>query len=100
MDQAIGAALAGFVITMINFPAKAVPGQVPADVMFNLALWDGILASIPGLIAIVFYAQYRIDRNSYEATKLALTEHRAKARAAVVAEQQGRIQGGSPQPAE
>jgi Na+/melibiose symporter-like transporter len=100
MDQAIGAALAGFVITMINFPAKAVPGQVPADVMFNLALWDGILASIPGLIAIVFYAQYRIDRNSYEATKLALTEHRATARAAVVAEQQGRIPGGSPQPAE
>jgi glycoside/pentoside/hexuronide:cation symporter, GPH family len=101
MDQAIGAALAGFVITMINFPAKAVPGQVPADVMFNLALWDGILASIPGLIAILFYARYRIDRKSYEATKLALTEQRASARAAVVAEQQTRAHGGAaPQPAE
>jgi len=100
MDQAIGAALAGFVITMINFPAKAIPGQVPADVMYNLALWDGLMAAIPGLIAMIFYSRYKIDRGSYNATKAALTEHRAKARADVVAEQQSRIRGAAPAPAE
>lgn len=100
MDQAIGAALAGFVITMINFPAKAVPGQVPADVMYNLALWDGLMAAIPGLIAMIFYSRYRIDRDSYMATKAALTEHRARAREAVVAEQRSRLRGAAPAPAE
>lgn len=99
MDQAVGAALAGFVITLINFPAKATPGQIPADVMHNLALWDGLMAAIPGLIAMLFYAKYNINRASYEATKLALTEQRATARAAVVAEQQA-PRGAAPAPAE
>ena len=100
MDQAIGAALAGFVITFIHFPAKAVPGQIPADVMHNLALWDGVLAAIPGLIAMIFYARYNINRSSYEATKLALTGQRAYARAAVVAEQALPPRGAAPAPAE
>jgi GPH family glycoside/pentoside/hexuronide:cation symporter len=99
MDQAVGAALAGFVITFINFPAKAKPGEIPADVMYNLALWDGVLAAIPGLIAVYFYGKYNIDRASYEATKLALTDQRARARAAVVAEQ-GLPRGAQPAPAE
>ena len=100
MDQAIGAALAGFVITFIQFPAKATPGEIPAEVMHNLALWAGVLAAVPGLIAIIFYAKYNINRASYEATKLALTEHRATARAAVVAEQAWPPRGAAPAPAE
>ena len=100
MDQAIGAALAGFVITFIQFPAKAKPGEIPAEVMHNLALWDGVLAAVPGLIAMIFYAKYNINRASYEATKLALTEHRATARAAVVAEQARPLRGAAPAPAE
>ena len=100
MDQAIGAALAGFVITFIQFPAKATPGEIPAEVMHNLALWAGVLAAVPGLIAIIFYAKYNINRASYEATKLALTEHRATARAAVVAEQARPPRGAAPAPAE
>ena len=100
MDQAIGAALAGFVITFIQFPTKAKPGEIPAEVMHNLALWDGVLAAVPGLIAMIFYARYNINRASYEATKLALTEHRAHARAAVVAEQARPLRGAAPAPAE
>ncbi len=100
MDQAIGAALAGFVITFINFPMKAKPGEIAPDVLQNLALWDGLLAAIPGLIAIGFYAKYNINRASYEATKLALTEQRAIARASVVAEQKAARGGsGAPSPA-
>lgn len=98
MDQAIGAALAGFVITFINFPAKAKPGEIPADVMFNLALWDGIMAAIPGLIAVMFYAKYNINRQSYEATKAALADQRARARTALDA-QRAPPRGAAPAPA-
>lgn len=101
MDQAIGAALAGFVITFINFPAKAVPGQVPEGVLFNLALWDGVLAAVPGLLATIFYAQYRINRQSYEATKAALVVKRAEAKAARAAPAPPKAApGAAPVPAE
>lgn len=81
VDQAIGTALAGAVLTFIAFPDKAKPGQVAQDVLFNLALWDGVLAAIPGVIAAVCYGRYRINRASYEATRLALQEQRARVRA-------------------
>jgi Na+/melibiose symporter-like transporter len=77
MDQAIGAALAGFVITFINFPAKATPGEIAPTVLRDLAFVEGVIAGVPGLIAVFFYAQYRINRQSYEATRAALAERRA-----------------------
>ena len=79
LDQAIGLALAGFVITLIAFPHKAKPGKVDADVLFNLALWDGALSVMPGLIAAACYGRYRINRASYEATRAALAARRAEA---------------------
>ncbi|MET0272882.1 MAG: MFS transporter [Phenylobacterium sp.] len=82
LDQAVGAALAGAVITLIAFPDKARPGQVPAEILHNLALWDGVLAAIPGLIAAIFYGRYRITRTSYAATLEALGRKRAVALAA------------------
>ena len=77
VDQAIGAALAGFVLTFINFPVKAQIGEVPAQVIWDLALWDGVLAGIPGFIAVFFYARYKITRATYEETKAALAARRA-----------------------
>lgn len=77
MDAAIGAALAGFVITFIAFPEKAQPGQVPEGVLFNLALTDSVVAAVPGLIATLFYARYSINRRSYEETKAELRLRRA-----------------------
>lgn len=77
VDMAIGAALAGFVITIINFPAKAVPGEIDPRVLRDLALVDGLIAAIPGVIAVFFYAQYRINRQTYETTRAALLEQRA-----------------------
>jgi len=77
VDQAIGAALAGFVLTLISFPVRAQVGEVPAQVIWDLALWDGVLAGIPGFIAVFFYARYKITRASYEETKAALAERRA-----------------------
>ncbi len=80
MDAAIGAALAGFIITFIAFPEKAQPGQVPEGVLFNLALTDSVVAAVPGLVAALFYARYSINRRSYEETKAALAVRRAAAR--------------------
>jgi glycoside/pentoside/hexuronide:cation symporter, GPH family len=78
LDQAIGTALAGAVITFISFPEKAKPGQVDAEVLHNLALWDGVLAAIPGVIAALCYGRYRINKASYEATRVALIERRGQ----------------------
>jgi len=82
IDQAVGSALAGFVLLLIAFPEKAQPGAVDAGVLHNLALWDGVIAAIPGLIAAACYGRYRITRASYEATRAALAERRAAAPAA------------------
>ena len=81
VDQAIGAALAGFVLTMIAFPVKAKVGEVPAEVVWNLAVWDGLVATIPGLLAAVFYWRYRITRASYEETRQALHARKSGATA-------------------
>lgn len=78
IDQAIGSLLAGFVLLVIAFPEKATPGQVNPDVLFNLALWDGVLAAVPGIVAAFCYARYRISRESYEATRVALVARRAQ----------------------
>jgi Na+/melibiose symporter-like transporter len=71
VDQAVGAALAGIVLSLISFPAKAAPGHVSQLTLDNLAMAYG-LAAIPGLVATVFYSQYRITRQSYERTRDAL----------------------------
>ena len=77
VDQAIGAAAAGFVITIIAFPAKAVPGQIPSGVLYNLALWDGLVSVVPGVLAALTYGRYRITRQTYDATKAALNARNA-----------------------
>jgi Na+/melibiose symporter-like transporter len=71
LDQALGTALAGWVLGAIAFPANAKPGEIPESVLMNLAAAFA-LASIPGLIAAVFYAMLRVTRNSYNETLAAL----------------------------
>lgn len=85
LDQAMGTAIAGAVITFIAFPQKAKPGSVPEDVLYNLALWDGVLAAVPGVIAAICYGRYRINRASYEATRAALAARRREPQAGPVA---------------
>ena len=76
VDQAIGSALAGFVLMLIAFPEKAQPGEVSPEVLHQLAMWEGWYATIPGLIAAYFYAKYGINKDSFEATRAALAERR------------------------
>jgi len=82
VDQAIGTFLAGLALTFIAFPKKAEPGEVPLDIVHNLAWVEGPIAAVPGLLAVIFYARYRIDLNSCEQTRAALVARRGSPPAA------------------
>ena len=71
VDQALGTAVAGAVLSFIAFPAKATPGQVDQTVLMGLAA-AFVLSTIPGLIACIFYGQLHVTRGSYDATRTAL----------------------------
>jgi Na+/melibiose symporter-like transporter len=76
VDQALGTALAGWVLSTIAFPTNAKPGQVPEPVLMALA-GAFALSAIPGLIASVFYGMLRVTRETYEATRSALDDRAA-----------------------
>jgi len=76
VDQALGTALAGFVLTWIAFPANAKPGEVPEPVLMGLAAAFA-LSAIPGLIAGVFYGMLRVTRATHDATRSALDAQQA-----------------------
>ena len=76
IDQALGAAVAGAVLTWIAFPAHAKPGAVPEHVLMNLAL-AFILFGLPGIVAAFFYSGINISRASHAETKAALDERKA-----------------------
>lgn len=78
VDQAIGTAFAGWVLALIAFPAKAVPGEVPAPVLMALAA-TFVLSTIPGLVAAIFYGMLRVTRALYDTTRTALDERKLDA---------------------
>ena len=71
IDQALGTALAGWVLALIAFPAKAIPGEVDPGVLSNLALAT-VLSTLPGLLAAVSYSFLRVTRATHDATRAAL----------------------------
>lgn len=81
VDQALGTAVAGWVLSYIVFPEKAVPGHVDQKVLMGLAA-AFVVATIPGLVAAIFYGLLRVTRGSYEATRQALATRNPAAAAA------------------
>ena len=75
VDQAIGTALAGWVLTIIAFPDNARPGEVAEPVLLSLA-GAFVLSTIPGLVAAIFYGMLRVTRATYENTREALKAQR------------------------
>ena len=75
VDQALGTAVAGWVLTLIAFPAKAVPGHVDRSVLLGIAA-AFVVSTVPGLVAVVFYAMLRVTRTTHDATRAALDERR------------------------
>ena len=71
IDTALGTALAGWVLSLVAFPAKAVPGHIPQSTLQGLAA-AYVLATIPGLIAAFFYTMLRVTRDTHAATQAAI----------------------------
>ncbi len=74
ISSGLGHLLAGIAIEVIGFPAKAVVGEVPAQVIYELGVFEGILAVLPVLGALYFYGKYRIDKGQHEAIQVRLAE--------------------------
>jgi len=49
-----------------------VPGQVAEETIFKLGLIDGPFAMIWGLVAVFFYARYKITKESHAEIKAKL----------------------------
>ncbi len=79
LDNSIGHGLAAVSLSLIAFPDKAVPGEVDADTIWWLGMIDSPITIIPGIIAACFYAQYRINRASWDDTRRQLAERKAAA---------------------
>ena len=73
LDASLGHGLAAVALALMAFPEKAEPGKVAADTIWWLGMVDSPLAIIPGVIAAFLYAQYRIGKSDYEATRRALS---------------------------
>jgi Na+/melibiose symporter-like transporter len=70
-DRAIGTLIAGIVLDLISFPAKAIPGQVDANVVMWLGIMDSPATIIPALLAALLYSGYRINHSKHKAFNLA-----------------------------
>jgi Na+/melibiose symporter-like transporter len=62
----IGAFLAGVLLSVVKFPAKAVPGTVSMDLMRNLVLVNLPTITVFNLAAIVCVSFYALDRTKHE----------------------------------
>ena len=71
-DRALGTFLAGVALDLIAFPARAVPGEVAPDTIFNLGLIDSPVTIVPALIGALFYAGYRINKDAHEKIRATL----------------------------
>ena len=70
----LGHLLAGIAIDVIGFPAKAVVGEVPAQVIFDLGIFEAIIAVLPVIGAIYFYGKYSIDKERHQAIRAELAQ--------------------------
>ena len=77
VDQAIGTALAGWVLTIIAFPDQAMPGEVSQTVLYGLA-GAFVLTTIPGLIGAIFYGMLRVTRKTYDDARAILKSRHAE----------------------
>lgn len=79
LDTAIGAALAGIVLTLIAFPEKAQPGEVDPGVLQNLGLFLGPISMIPGVFAVLLYSRFSISSTDHAATRAKIAAARREA---------------------
>lgn len=78
LDNSIGHGIAAIALWLIAFPDKAIPGEVDANIISWIGLIDSPIAVVPGVIAAFFYAQYRIDKSTYNETRRKLAVSRGE----------------------
>jgi GPH family glycoside/pentoside/hexuronide:cation symporter len=74
----LGHLLAGIAIDVIGFPSKAVVGEVAPQVLYELGIFEGILAVLPVAGAIYFYGKYKIDGQRHREIQEELEAARAR----------------------
>jgi len=65
LSNGVGHLLAGIAIDVIGFPPNAEVGAVPSQVIFELGIFEGVIAALPALASIYFYGRYRIDKERH-----------------------------------
>jgi GPH family glycoside/pentoside/hexuronide:cation symporter len=75
---AVASIVGGLALDLINFPRGAAPGEVSGDILFRLGLVAGPLTSIIGLLILLFYLKYRLDRGRVAEIQAELTLRRAE----------------------
>jgi Na+/melibiose symporter-like transporter len=78
LDQALGTALAGWALALIGFPIHAQIGHVSAQTLEALG-WCFVLAGVPALVGVWFFARYRLDRHAWSENRAALVAARGAA---------------------
>ncbi len=67
-----GGLIAGFLLDIIHFPKNAEMGMVANKVIFNLGLVSGPFLAFIGLLPILFFINYKLDRKRHTFIKNAL----------------------------
>ncbi len=78
LSNGLGHLLAGIAIDVIGFPPGAVVGEVDAGIIFQLGIFEGIIATLPVAGAIYFYGRYQIDRARHQEILDSLAAQRAR----------------------
>ncbi len=71
--------LGGVALDLISFPRGVAAGEVSADAIFRLGLVAGPLTSLIGLLILMFYLGYRLDRARVEQIQVELAARRTAA---------------------
>ena len=82
--QGLATGLPGFMLAAIGFPAKAVPGQVPQEVLQTLGLIYVPTLAILSSIGLLLWRFYRIDEQTHERNLATVEEAAAAGETAVV----------------
>ncbi len=74
LTTAMGTLVGGVLLSVIEFPERAVRGEIPAETVWNLGLIAGPATSIFSLLALGFYLRYRITHRRHMQIIAALAE--------------------------
>ena len=81
--SSVGIILGGVIINAVGLPAKAVPAQIPAEIIMHLGVIVGMCVPLLHLIPISLITRYQITRERHADIKGKLQRRRAAAGAAL-----------------